>query len=513
MQRTREALFALGLMFLGLACVGPARAQDVSLLPTSLTFSSQTVGATSAVQVVTLTNTDDANALDISSIVASGDFTETHTCGSSVAAGASCTISVQFSPNVAGAIDGSISISDSAPGSPQVLGLTGTGIAQESVSPTSLSFGTVAIGKTSSIKTVKLSNNTSSSIAITSITSSGGFSAVPAATGGCGSTLAANASCTEDVSFTPTALGATDGSVIFADASTQQYVTLTGTGSGTADSPVTLTPATLAFGNQAVGSTSADQSVTIKNTGTTSLTLTIAASGSYLESKPASGACGSSLAGGASCTIDVQFAPAVLGSIDGGVSVSYSGTNSPQVVGLTGTGIGQVTISPSSIAFSSQQVGTTSGAKKVTVTNNSGSAVTVSSIVPSADFKETNTCDGSIALGTSCTISVTFTPTRGGSVLGSVIITDSATNSPQIVDLSASGFLLPRFAYVSNENDGTVSIYTVNGKTGQLRSNGYVLAGEGPQQVAVDPSGRFAYVVNQGPIPSRRTRSTLARAP
>lgn len=56
---------------------------------------------------------------------------------------------------------------------------------------------------------------------------------------------------------------------------------------------------------------------------------------------------------------------------------------------------------------------------------------------------------------------------------------------------------MSRFAYVPNAGDGTVSIYTVNAKTGQLRSNGHVLAGEFPQQVTVDPSGRFAYVANQ----------------
>ena len=493
MWLSRHALLVS--IFFALISVGSARAQDVSLLPTDLTFSSQAVGTTSGVQAITLTNTDDAHALTISTIVASGDFKETNTCDSSVAAGKSCTISVQFAPTATGAIDGSVSIFDNAAGSPQVVGLTGTGMARETVSPSSLNFGTVAIGNTSAIKTAKLTNNTSSTIAISGILASGGFTAIPAGSGGCGSTLAANASCTEDVFFTPTELGTVDGSVIFADASTHQYVTLTGKGSGTADSPITLTPPTLPFGNQAVGTTSVAQGVTIKNTGATSLALTFAVSGSYLKSNPGSGACGSSLAGMASCTIDVQFSPAVLGSIDGGLSVSYSGTNSPQVVSLTGTGIGQVTISPSSIAFSPQQVDTTSPVKKVTVTNNSSSAVSVSSIVPSADFKETNTCSSSIAAGKTCIISVSYAPTRGGAVSGSVIITDSATNSPQIVDLSGSCFLETRFAYVANSN-GTLSIYAVNLKTGQLRSNGYMFAGS----VTVDPSGRFAYTLGTNSI-------------
>jgi 6-phosphogluconolactonase (cycloisomerase 2 family) len=503
MWRTRQAFFVS--IFFSFVCISSAQAQDVSLLPTSLTFSSQAVGTTSRAQVVTLTNTDAAHALTISSIVASGDFTQTNTCGSSVAAGGSCAIGVTFVPTATGAIDGSISISDNAPGSPQLLGLKGTGIALETVSASSLNFGTVAIGKTSAAKAIQLTNHATSAISITAITASGDFTAVPATTGGCSSTLAANASCTEDVSFTPTELGAVDGSLIFADAGTQQYVTLTGTGSGTADSPITLTPPSLTFGSQTVGTTSAEQGVIIENTGTTSLALTFAASGSFSKSNPASGACGSSLASGAICTIDVKFSPAVLGPIEGGISISYSGANSPQVVSLTGTGIVHVTtISPSSIAFLPQKVGTTSAAKIVTVTNNFTSAVTVSSIVPSTDFTETNTCDASIAAGKSCTISVSFAPTRGGSALGSVIITDSATNNPQIVDLSGSGFLVSRFAFVGNSAGtvATISTYTVNLNTGQLRNNGYVLAAssQGSFLEAEDPSERFAYALGSGGI-------------
>jgi 6-phosphogluconolactonase (cycloisomerase 2 family) len=497
MRRTRKSCLTLMATVFGLACVVSGRAQDVSLLPASLAFSNQALGTTSGAQVITLTNTDDANALAISSIVASGDFTQTNTCDSSVAAGESCIISVKFAPAATGAIDGSISISDNASGSPQVFALKGTGIAQETLSTTTFSFGHVTIGQTSEVETIKLTNHTAAAITISSIKASADFVAAPATTGGCGSTLAANSSCSETVVFVPTELGVISGSLIFTDGGQQQYVNLDGVGAGTAGSPLTLTPATLTFTNQAEGTTSAAQGVTIKNTGTTSLALTFAASGSFLKSNPASGACGSSLAAGASCTVDVQFSPTVLGAIDGGISISYSGADSPQVVSLTGTGIGQLTVSPSSIAFAAQQAGTTSAAKTVTVTNNSASAVSVSSIVKSADFAETNTCGTSIAAGKSCKVSVSFAPNRGGSFLGSVIVTDSATNSPQIVDLSGSGFLVPRFAYVPNAGDGTVSIYTVNAKTGQLRSNGYALAGEFPQQVTVAPSGRFAYVANQ----------------
>jgi 6-phosphogluconolactonase (cycloisomerase 2 family) len=482
-------------MLCGLVCVASARAQDVSLLPTSLTFSTQAIGTTSGTQTITLTNTDDANALAISSIVASGDFTKTTTCGSSVAAGGQCTITVQFAPTVAGSVDGSITIIDSAPESPQVLALKGTGTAPLTLSTPSFDFGHVTIGQTGEIKTIKLTNHTAAAIAI-SIQASADFAATPAASGGCGSTVAANSSCSENVVFAPTELGTISGALIFTAAGQPLYVDLVGEGEGTAGSPLTLTPASLAFGNQAVGSTSAVQSVTIQNTGSTSLSLAIAASRGYVESSPISGACGSTLAAGASCAINVQFSPAVLSYVNGGISVSYSGADSPQVVSLTGTGVAQVTASPASLTFASQQVGTKSAAKKITATNNSPSAISVSSIVPSGDFTESDTCEGSIAVGSSCTISISFAPTRGWSVLGSVSITDSATSSPQIVDLSGTSFLLTRFAYVCGTE---ASIYTVNLATGQLRSSGYSLT-NGSCVNAIDPSGRFAYALGSSGI-------------
>jgi ASPM-SPD-2-Hydin domain-containing protein len=98
----------------------------VSLSPTSLTFASQAVGTSSAAQTVTLTNTGTAS-LSISSIVASAQYAQTNTCGSSVAAGANCTISVTFTPSATGSQPGTITVTDNATGSPQTVSLTGTG--------------------------------------------------------------------------------------------------------------------------------------------------------------------------------------------------------------------------------------------------------------------------------------------------------------------------------------------------------------------------------------------------
>jgi hypothetical protein len=99
----------------------------VSFSPTTpLNFKQQAVGTTSKAQVVTLTNTG-TTALKIASMKADSEFAVTSTCGSSVAAGANCTISVTFSPTKQGGAQGTITIIDSASSKPQVIELLGTG--------------------------------------------------------------------------------------------------------------------------------------------------------------------------------------------------------------------------------------------------------------------------------------------------------------------------------------------------------------------------------------------------
>ncbi len=101
-------------------------APAVTLSPGNLTFNSQVVGSTSAPLTVSLTNTSSAD-LTISDIAASGDFTQTNNCGSSVATGASCTISVSFTPTALGPRSGAVTIMDSVDGSPHGIYLSGTG--------------------------------------------------------------------------------------------------------------------------------------------------------------------------------------------------------------------------------------------------------------------------------------------------------------------------------------------------------------------------------------------------
>ena len=106
--------------------VGGTTTATLSVTPASLTFASQTVNTTSGAQTVTVKNTGTATAT-VSAISASGDFSQTNNCGTSIAAGASCTASVTFTPTASGTRTGVLSITGNASNSPTTVALTGTG--------------------------------------------------------------------------------------------------------------------------------------------------------------------------------------------------------------------------------------------------------------------------------------------------------------------------------------------------------------------------------------------------
>jgi len=102
----------------------------VKFVPASINFGSHKVGTKTAARTITLTNTG-TTALSITKIADIGpdpkDFSETNNCGTSVAAGGTCTISVTFHPTVTGARSVFVQVFDNGGGSPQKVTLTGTG--------------------------------------------------------------------------------------------------------------------------------------------------------------------------------------------------------------------------------------------------------------------------------------------------------------------------------------------------------------------------------------------------
>jgi hypothetical protein len=200
-----------------------------------------------------------------------------------------------------------------------------------------------------------------------------------------------------------------------------------------------LSPTSLNFGTQVIGTASAGQTVTLSNTGVATLDITsITASANFVEGTT----CGSSLAAGSSCKIGVKFRPSGVGTDTGTLTVTDNAPGSPQTVSLTGVGTA-VTLSPTSLNFGNQAVGTTSSAQTVTFTNHAKGTLRISGVRftgrQASDFAQTNTCGSSVAAGSNCTFSVTFTPGATGSRTATLNVGDNGGASPQTVALSGTG--------------------------------------------------------------------------
>jgi len=210
-----------------------------------------------------------------------------------------------------------------------------------------------------------------------------------------------------------------------------------------ADSLV-LSPGSLDFGNQSLGTASGVQAETLTNTATSAMVITnIAISGSNAaEFNQTSTTCGASLAAGASCAVNLVFTPGQPGPRTAALTITDDTAGSPQSVGLNGVGLTagpNATLSLAGVTFGTQLVGTTSPAMSVALTNYSSVMLNIGSIAASTSFAETDDCVPSLAPQATCVINVTFTPGGSGNVTGTLSITDDAAGSPQKVSLSGTG--------------------------------------------------------------------------
>ena len=412
----------------------------VEFAPLSLNFGNQNVGASSGQLSATVTNTGDA-ALNIGSIVASGDFSQSNTCpvGGSLAVGLNCTISVTFTPSVEGVRNGSVTMSDNAPGNPQSVLLTGVGIGPlATLSPTGLNYGNQTVGIASVSQVSSLTNTGNGAMAVTSIgitgTNAGSFSQ----TNNCGSSLAASASCAITVTFNPNLAGNLSAAVSIKDNApgSPQSVALTGTGVLPA---VTFSPTTLTFPTTVVFSTSKAQSIKLTNTGLGILKISkVTVTGPFSQTNT----CGSSVSPSGSCTFTVTFKPTTIGALIGSISITDNAPLSPQAVTLKGTGT-YILLSPTAENFGTQPVGTTSLTKTITLSNKGDSAVSITKIsivgADPGDFTQTNNCGKSVASGASCFIKVKTKPTAKGTRTASLSVLDNGGGSPQKVSLVVTG--------------------------------------------------------------------------
>ncbi len=411
--------------------------------PTTLTFPNQPLKTTSAPMTVTLTNTA-PNSLAISSIALSGtqsvDFAQTNNCGTGLSGDASCTISVTFTPQAVNGLTATLTITDSAPGGTQTMGIKGTGTAAQ-FSPTSLTFASQAVGTTSAPQTVTMTNlSGNSTITISAVGFTGTNASDFAQTNTCNGSIAPKKSCTFSVTFDPAATGSASAALSITDngGGSPQTVPLTGAGI----TPVVVAPTSLTYPVQVLKTTSAAQLVTITNNTTSAITFSsIAITGTDPGDFAQTNTCGTSLAASSSCTVSVTFTPTNINNRTATLTITTSGGTF--TITLTGASTAAALV-PTTLTFAAQTVGTASAAQTVTLTDASGTtALKITSITVTGanatDFTQTNNCGTSLVQKKSCTISITFDPTATGTRGASVSVADNGGASPQTVALTGTG--------------------------------------------------------------------------
>ena len=426
-QLRHTGIFLLSI--LQFAFAGISRGQNISVTPQLINYPNQGVGTTSGAAAVTLLN-NQTGPLSISNIQITAPFSQINNCGTNLAPNQQCTFNVTFSPTARQFYTGTLTITDSASNSPQTVTLTGNGVIPVTFSPAQLNFANQAAGTTSAARNISLTNNLSTTLAISSIQASAAF----AQTNNCGATLGPGASCTLSVTFSPAAVQSYTGSITVTDSdpSSPQSVALSGSGIA----PVTYTPKLIPFPNQPVNSTSTASVVTLTNNQATAISIAgIATSAPFAQTNN----CGTSLGVGASCTVNVTFTPTAVKYYSSSLTITDNTATSPHVVSVTGNGYLPVKFSPLVISFPQQATGTTSSGYSVSLTNAQPGPLSISSIQTAASFTQTNNCGTSLPGGQSCTVTVKFSPTNVQYYSGNLTITDDATNSPQVIGLGGNG--------------------------------------------------------------------------
>ncbi len=491
---------------------GPASlAVTGNLIPnpgqTLLNFGQVPSGQTAA-QTLTLTNTSSSTPLTIRRLLSEWPFLVTSTsCGATLVPSQSCTATLTYTPlnqtsgtNGQPSSDtGTLVIESDATSAPEFVDLTGTGspvtAAQPSntaplptyaASTSSLSFPATSAGSASDPQIVTLSNTGTTTLHIAGLQASPDFTFQNHCT-----TLVPSASCTILVTFTPLPSNSAQPEPrisaleITSDASSAlDFISLYGIAQPSA---LTLTPLSLNFGQVQLG-TSATLPLQVTNNGAATAFFTSISINN--SSYTATGDCpaqtanaSTSLAPGASCTLQIAFTPGKTGSLPANLSLVTSLTPQGLLAPLNGTGIqSNLAVSPASLNFSGIALGA-SAKLSLTLTNTGTAAVTNLNFALTGDYAITAPCPlATLAPGQTCTLSVTFTPTATGPRNGTLTLRSSS--SPQTIPLTGTGltggsFLLTvdgaasASATVQSENPATYNLQLTpqNGFSGTVILN------------------------------------------
>ncbi len=434
----------------------------------SVNFLPVAVGTPSSPQPVAVFNGGEANlsisdieiagtnSSDFSLIGGTGCFGQAFSPGS----GAKCSFEVGFTPSTSSPEVAVVTVTDNAPGSPQILELVSAGQApQATFFPLSVDFGNQPENTESPAQTITMTNTGSQSVMFVSDVESGPDAAqFPGAqigdSGGtdCGAgmILAPGNQCEARLAFEPNAARPFSAEVDFfynvgQTSNVEQIVSLTGVGILPAPI-VSLTASSFVFGNQNVGTRSGPQTVTLTNQGSAALSITNVALTGTEASDFTIVAAGTTcpLAGGtvvvqANCTVAVEFAPQAVGSRNANLSFADNAAGNPQQVALSGsaTAAPSLQVSPPSLTFAAQSESTSSTPQSITILNSGGAAAEITGISTSGpnagDFSFPASCTPNpVPSGQSCQIGVTFTPGTTAPGIRSATLNVPAGNPPTV---------------------------------------------------------------------------------
>lgn len=337
------------------------------------------------------------------------------------------------------------------------VGLGSAGAATATTSPTSLSFGNQPVGSTSAPEQLLVTNTSGVPLQVSSIAITAEFTESDNCSG---ESIAPGDTCSVQVSFAPSAVGAQNGSLtLYGNLAGGGQLTVSFSGTGIPGAAVTLTPSALCFQATLIGQTTSAscqsgpapsqvQSIVIADTGGVAETLTsISITGDFAI---AANTCGSSLAPANtpndSCTINITFTPTASGNRTGVLTVT--GSSGAQTAQLVGTGQNPATdvLTPVSLSFASQVIGTVSPTQQLTLTNNGDQALESIAVESSTtDFIAANDCGTTLGGHSSCAILVSFLPATIGVENGTLTVSDviaeatSSSTHTQMVALAGTG--------------------------------------------------------------------------
>lgn len=345
----------------GCRCLyGPAPGQSAGYLcslPREINFGNVPAGSLSAPNALTLTNQGNAAITLGAAGVTSGGFALSGcAAGTVLQSGQACVLSVRFAPTEMSGYSATLTIPVAGESQAYRISLMGTGVQPAgpvpSLAPSTATFASQTVGTTSAPMTLTLSNAGTGLLTIFGFAPGGAHAGDFNRAGTCsiGTPLGGGASCTIVVTFTPSAIGTRSASLGVDTDAGSVLAALSGTGAAPPAQPsLGASPPMLAFGNQAAGTQSATQSVTVTNAGGGTLTLSsVALGGANAAEFSRTGTCnaGTSLGAAQACTTSVRFTPLSAGAKAATLAIASNAGGAS--IPLSGTGVA-VAASPSTV--------------------------------------------------------------------------------------------------------------------------------------------------------------------